>query len=295
VPKPISYADRLKEQLQSIEDQALQLIDASTIDRFVNDPYSGVIILAPEFYWGKANEGQQRLQLRLKETYSDWFERFGLFFGNAPEEMQSQIEETHTFVTKWIDQDNSSWDIPATIEQAKLKFREELKNFHELIEVMRDPQGSEAILIPDTNALISAPDLSHYSAVIGRPDYAVIVVPTVLEELDKLKVNHRDRDFRNKVASVIRRLKGLRQQGSLLEGVTVNKTVTVKMVAREPNFRDTLHWLDPANNDDRIIASALQLQRSNPSSTVVLVTSDINLQNKAEMASLPFSEPPTPT
>lgn len=158
---------------------------------------------------------------------------------------------------------------------------------------MDAPQTREAILIPDTNSLIAVPDLSCYSEITGRENYTALVVPTVLSELDSLKVNHRDQDFRSKVNAVIRRLKGLRQQGSLLKGVTINKTVTVKMVAQEPNFDSTLHWLDPTNNDDRIVASALQVQRTYPSSTVILVTSDINLQNESEMASLPFSEPPT--
>ena len=82
----------------------------------------------------------------------------------------------------------------------------------------------------------------------------------------------------------------IRQQGNLLEGVIVYKTITVKMVATEPNFEKTLKWLDPKNEDDRIIASALQIQVQNPSDKVVLVTSDINLQNKAQLACLTFAD-----
>jgi len=37
---------------------------------------------------------------------------------------------------------------------------------------------------------------------------------------------------------------------------------------------------------DGIIANSLELQINNPSDNVVLVTSDINLQNKAQMANL---------
>jgi len=70
--------------------------------------------------------------------------------------------------------------------------------------------------------------------------------------------------------------------------VTVEKTIKLKMVASEPNFDRTLSWLDRENNDDRIIASALEIQRDNPSSAVCLVTSDINLQNKIEMARLTY-------
>ena len=135
------------------------------------------------------------------------------------------------------------------------------------------------------------PDVSQYCKFIGQEEFTVIIVPTVIQELDDLKIKSRDIDFKNKVKSVIRRLKGWRQQGSMLKGVTVNKKITIKMVATEPKFNKTLQWLDSSNNDDRIIASILELQSTNPSSKVVLVTADLNLQNKAELAKLPIVEP----
>ena len=70
------------------------------------------------------------------------------------------------------------------------------------------------------------------------------------------------------------------------------KSITIKMVAKEPAFERTLSWLQKDNNDDRIIASSIEYQIDNPSHKVFLVTSDINLQNKAEMAKLPFFETP---
>ena len=47
---------------------------------------------------------------------------------------------------------------------------------------------------------------------------------------------------------------------------------------------DSLSWLDADNADDRIIASVLHIQASSPSAHVILVTGDINLQNKADAA-----------
>jgi predicted ribonuclease YlaK len=64
------------------------------------------------------------------------------------------------------------------------------------------------------------------------------------------------------------------------------------MIATEPNFDNTLEWLHSENVDDQIIASVLEIQKENPSSAVIITTSDINLQNKAEMANLPFAETP---
>ena len=49
---------------------------------------------------------------------------------------------------------------------------------------------------------------------------------------------------------------------------------------------DSQNWLDPNNNDDRIIANALELQINKPSDNVIFVSADINFQNKAELANL---------
>jgi predicted ribonuclease YlaK len=38
---------------------------------------------------------------------------------------------------------------------------------------------------------------------------------------------------------------------------------------------------------------AFELQREHPTAAVVLVTGDANMQTKAELARLPFVEPPT--
>jgi hypothetical protein len=57
---------------------------------------------------------------------------------------------------------------------------------------------------------------------------------------------------------------------------------------------ESLTWLDPTNRDDQFIASTIEVIRQNPRSRVTIVTRDINLQNKAELARLPFVEPPDP-
>jgi predicted ribonuclease YlaK len=52
--------------------------------------------------------------------------------------------------------------------------------------------------------------------------------------------------------------------------------------------------LDKDNNDDRILASAIEIMRRHPRSPVVVVTRDINMQNKAGFAGVEFAEPPDP-
>ena len=57
---------------------------------------------------------------------------------------------------------------------------------------------------------------------------------------------------------------------------------------------ETLPWLKADNNDDRILAGFIEIMREHPRCQVILVTRDMNLQNKAEYAGLPFIEPPEP-
>lgn len=59
-------------------------------------------------------------------------------------------------------------------------------------------------------------------------------------------------------------------------------------------MRASFSWLDPANEDDRLLASAIDIMRTNPRAPFALVTRDIKLQNKAEFARIPFTEPPEP-
>ena len=105
-----------------------------------------------------------------------------------------------------------------------------------VLQTLEDGLEHELILVPDTNALILAPEVAEYHTVASSRAYTAIIEPIVLGELDKLKIAHRDPEFRDEVNSVIKRIKGLGTQGGLLARVSVNKTITVKMVAPEPSF-----------------------------------------------------------
>jgi predicted ribonuclease YlaK len=115
----------------------------------------------------------------------------------------------------------------------------------------------------------------------------------VLGELDELKDRGRTPDVREKAAKAVRRLKGYRDRGSLAEEVTVAGKIRLRLEHREVDARSVLQWLDPDVPDDRIIAAALRLQSNHPAGLVILlVTTDINLQNKADAVGLPYAEPP---
>jgi hypothetical protein len=53
----------------------------------------------------------------------------------------------------------------------------------------------------------------------------------------------------------------------------------------------SLPWLDPASLGDRLLASVIEVMRLDPHASVIVVTRDINLQNKLEFARVPFVNP----
>ena len=149
-------------------------------------------------------------------------------------------------------------------------------------------------MLPDTNALLYNPALEDWRIPDLEP-FVVILLPSVIRDLDRFKVEYRNEDVRTRAEGLITRFKGYRQRRSLADGVPLRRHVSsIRALAVEPRVAQTLPWLDAATDDDRIIASFIEVLRQHPRTTAVLVTRDFNLQNKLEFARLPFIEPPPP-
>jgi PIN domain len=139
--------------------------------------------------------------------------------------------------------------------------------------------------VPDTNALLHNPNLDQWKFE-GFKHFTIVLTPAVLSELDRLKVEHRNPDVRGKAEALIGRIKSWRTRGDLLAGVTLRRDVSeLKSIAVEPRVEEALPWLDPANADDRLIAAVIEVMRQHPRAPVILVTRDMNAQNKAAYAS----------
>ena len=78
------------------------------------------------------------------------------------------------------------------------------------------------ILIPDTNPLLGTADPTDYRGVSTNKAFEFILLPTVLAELDELKMLHRNPDVRDKAQNIISRIKAWRAQDPLLDGVISN-------------------------------------------------------------------------
>jgi hypothetical protein len=294
---PESYLSRLRSDLASLKAQLDALLDLSTIEYVnPNTPGSSVFFAdAADWGWGSSDEATAAAQMALLGLWVVWFDRFKLLFPHPTPDVTSKMQEADDFIRRWVARDGTfDYLIPQTIEQAKQVAATQLAAFDDLLGIAARAGDDTLRLVPDTNALLRNPAVEVYGTALGATSYTVHMVTTVLAELDDLKDRGRSADLREKAEKVVRRLKGLRDRGSLAEGVTVAGKVRLRLEHREVNARTVLPWLDPTVPDDRIIAAALRLQSDHPAGVVVLVTGDINLQNKADAVGLPYAEVPAP-
>jgi len=155
------------------------------------------------------------------------------------------------------------------------------------------------LVVPDTNALLFNPDLEKWRF-SWAAEFVIALVPSVLSELDSHKINHRVDAVRGKSEKLIRQIKEYRRRAAhvnskLTAGVPLVTGVSeILAIAIEPKMELSLPWLDVTSKDDRLLASVIEVMRIHPRSPVLLVTRDINLQNKAEFANVAFIEPPDP-
>jgi hypothetical protein len=285
-----SFQERLTNELQKIEAAILVLWQKSEIEEFRNDPNSGIVFIVHPYYWKALPIEHRATQARLLSKYRHWYELFCGCHAHHSSDVRDKIEKTNTDILDAIEL-KSDWGTRATFDENRVCLSDNVTIFRHLLE---HPLASdtEFTLVPDTNALLKSADPSHYGQVIDSASFSFVILPTVLAELDGLKRNRAAQTLGEKAEKAIRFIKGFRKQGSVLDGVTVAKTITVQMIPTEPRMDKLPSWLDPTNQDDRIIGSVLEIQCAQPSAVVVLVTDDMNLQNKAEMAFLPWAEPP---
>lgn len=247
-----------------------------------------VVYVGPRFFFGQLSTEQQRTQLDIKREYDRWIERVRVLFSGAPEKLKRQLDKIDRACSLWIEQ-KGNWAIRPDPDHNVRKAKDDFAAAADLLDVL-GADDVRSFVVPDTNSLLQNADPTAYRSVVGNDSFTFVLMPTVLRELDELKILHRNPDVREKAQKAITRIKGWRGQGALFDGVTVDRSITVKAIAQEPNVASTLSWLDPSSPDDRIIASVLHLEARVPTARIVLFTGDINLMNKADAAQIETEE-----
>ena len=113
------------------------------------------------------------------------------------------------------------------------------------------------IVVLDTNVLLADPN-----SVLSFPRAEVVIPETVLSELDKLKTARVDPDLRFRGREVSRILFDLSEEGSLVDGVELPDGGTLRVMPFDADTRDLPEGISARNADDRILITALQVQRA---------------------------------
>jgi rRNA-processing protein FCF1 len=143
------------------------------------------------------------------------------------------------------------------------------------------------IIVPDTNALIDNPYIEQWSFE-NIDEFTVMLMPTVLSELDDLKNKRNKEDpIRKKAQTVIKEISEYIKRGSLCKGIVIVKDRVLLQMFSDNSY-SYLHHLPwgKDNNDDLILATVLNIKYNNTRSQVYVVTNDLNMRCKANALSV---------
>lgn len=253
--------------------------------------YDGLVVLSPSgnYAWKELPIAGRRLQVHVLEMYGKYHDMIKVLIRPLPDRSKEEFAEADDLVIKHIEQSRGTWC--RTPQEALDKTCAAVDQIQALLERLYSPDG-ELLFVPDTNALLKNHHIEKW-AIGGVERFVLLFTPTVLGELDDLKILYRNEDVRKKAQSIIRQIKEFGRRGDLETGVPVVKEkIIARSVAMEPDMKETLPWLDAENKDDRFLASVIEQMRTNVRSVVMIVTGDVNMQNKARFARIPFCESP---
>lgn len=277
-----STVERLEVGLSSVVDRLAKLI---LVLKPVLQPkdHGPVVFIHPDYRWPDLSPEQHAERIEILRIYEPAAEIANQLMQGVPDDLRRRQESADQAIRKWIDF-GENWSLTARPDANQAAMRESVNEAVAILKLLKNVGDQGTVLIPDTNALLKECDPTQYRAIAHQARFTFLLLPTVLAELDRLKVEHRNPDIRDKAEGAVRRIKGWRTQGPLRIGVPVDQTITVRADHVEPDMENTLSWLDATNADDRIVASVIAVQAAHPAARVVLVTRDINLQNKADAA-----------
>jgi hypothetical protein len=287
-----TYVENLLGELDAIEASYTNILASSSI-RNVDPNRRGSRIIHVGFAkwsWAPSDNELEAARMTLLRRVRDWERRFRLLFPHPTPKVAERLDKRMGRLERWLVRSDAEHDIPPTIDEAQEKLRKTVADLRSLTDLL-PPDDYHVRLVVDTNALIDNPDLAAYRGVLGGK-YVVHLLPVVLGEIDDLKRAGRTDVVRNGAKRAERRLKGIRGNGDVREGVRVAGDVIAKFEHIEARSGNLPDWLDMTVADDRLVASALLLQSEHPGSALYVATGDINMQTKLAAVGLPYVEPP---
>lgn len=276
--------------LEEVRQLLARFLEGHASVRWVNPRSPGMVFLGPTGYWTELTQEGRRAQSQLRERASFLRALTRTLLAELPDGAWKDVDEALSEIEKVIEQD-AVW--AKTTDEEAAVVNKHLDFLLERIADLYDGSDGVAILMPDTSAVIHNPALEDWEFVETKR-FTILLTPTVLGELDDLKVAPRA-EVRERAESAIRRIEGYMSRGNPHEGIPLRRDrSTLRLLASEPRRDHVLPWLDLSVKDDRHIASVIDAMRQHPRTPVVLVARDINMKNKAIYARLPHLEPPDP-
>jgi hypothetical protein len=257
--------------------------------RDINADSSGmVIITGTPYYWSDLPAEAHAHQARALAEYRRFSDTLSVLLREIPDDRLAQFRDNTTRVIRFISRDASSYAAPRrALDEAVQTLRRQVELMDGLYSA-----STTTMLVPDTNALYWNTALDTWRLPWASDAFVVVLTPTVLKEIDLHKTDERRSSRREKAERFARQVGEYRRRGPLLQGATLAAGIsTVMAIPVEPKMSDSLPWLDPASLDDRLLASVIEVMRLNPHASVIVVTRDINFQNKLEFARVPFVSP----
>jgi len=288
-----TVTDNLQEMAEGIQKLLEDLLLNHSSICMWNRPGGSVAVISAhgDYAYRELDEAGRQIQSKALEEYRRFYALVNVLLKGQPKDSLKLLSDSDMVLTQTIEQQHT-WckNTREAFERAVESLQAQLN----LLKHLYDSSDGEAAYVPDTNALLYNSALEAWTFE-ETPRFTLVLVPAVLSELDALKINHRNETVRRKAETLIRQIKEYRRRGKLTEGVPVVKDkIDIVGIATEPSVETTLPWLDLENNDDRFLAAVIEVMRNRPRSPVIIISRDINLQNKAEFARVPFVEPPEP-
>ncbi len=243
------------------------------------------------YVYGELSVEGRRVQSHLLDELGRYQELLAFLLAKQPRDTLDTLATANESLSRTAGLENTHCqDVKEAFEWVSGAIDRQL----ELVDHLYDRSEGDVLLLPDTNALLYNPhmELWHFKG-IGR--FVIVLAPTVLAELDEFKGYHRSQSVIDKARSLVKVIKECFRRGDPHVGVPIFKpTITLATLPAEPSASSYLSWMQDRSADDRLLASVLETMRTRPRSTTALVTGDVNLQNKAEYARIPYLEPPEP-
>lgn len=279
--------DRLKANAEDIKGMLDELLQHSNLIEC--DAPCEFLFSTGKYSWLPLDTKGKQLQGRVLQKYNLFLSVLKMLMRELPSQYISSLDAKSQTLIGFIEQKNFAYDSKDNLlYMIKTTIDEHLKD----LDAVYDPFPGENIYVPDTNALLTSPNLEAWTF-DGVDKFTVLLTPIVLGELDSLKIDgKKTQEVRDKAKTLIRKIKDYRSRGDMFEGVNLVDKNKIRSIAVEPDFSKALQSLNPDNNDDRLIATYYEVVREQPKSNVILVTADINMQNKAAFYGVIFEEPP---